>query len=71
MSAFINYLISFLIIILQFMTFIYQRKMSNADPIQIDDVINDLLKLSTDIRNKVNKKTPIWKEQLRFNNKRL
>ena len=53
------------------MTFIYQRKISNADSIQIDDVINDLLKLSTDIRNKVNKKTPIWKEQLRFNNKRL
>ena len=56
MSAFINYLISFLIIILQFMTFICQSKISSADPIQIDDVINDLLKLSTNIRNKVNKK---------------
>ena len=38
------------------MTFICQSKISSADPIQIDDVINDLLKLSTNIRNKVNKK---------------
>ena len=66
MSAFINYLISFLIIILQFMTFIYQRKISNADPIQIDDVINDLLKLSTNIRNKVNKKNTYLERTAKF-----
>ena len=55
---------SVLIIILQFMTFICQKKNPNADLLQIDDVIipfkgafdkiNDLLKPSTDIWNKIN-----------------
>ena len=57
------------------MTFIYQKKVTNADLFQIDKVIisfrdafnkiNDLLKPSTDIWDN-NEKTPIWIEQLRL-----
>ena len=57
------------------MTFIYQKN-NNAEPFQIYDVIilfkgafekmNDPLKPSTDIWNKINEKSPICKEQLRL-----